>query len=133
MTDISDTKTGKDPLQIDNWTPISLLNVDYKILALSYANSLKTGLSHIISESQTGFMKGHHIINNNNSRLVLDIIDYSAYVDSNAIILFLDCYKLLTVLSTNFYFVYYSGSILEIHSLTMYKDINSTVIIKEHF
>ena len=50
-------KPGKDAHCIDNWRPISLLTIDYKILALVYANRLKTGLGDIISETQSGFMK----------------------------------------------------------------------------
>lgn len=30
-------KPGKDPLIIENWRPVSLLNIDYKILAQVYA------------------------------------------------------------------------------------------------
>lgn len=54
-------KPNKDPLLIDNWRPITLLTIDYKILASVYANRLKTGLDSIIAETQTGFMKNHHI------------------------------------------------------------------------
>lgn len=34
-------KPDKDPLSIDNWGPITLLNTDYKLIALAYANRLK--------------------------------------------------------------------------------------------
>lgn len=34
-------KPNKDPLLIDNWCPVTLLTIDYKILALVYANSLR--------------------------------------------------------------------------------------------
>ncbi len=44
-------KPDKDPLIIDNWRPITLLNVDYNILALIYGTRLKSGLSNIIGES----------------------------------------------------------------------------------
>lgn len=84
-------KPEKDSLLIDNWRPITLLTVDYKILALVYANRLKFKLSHIISETQSGFVKGRHI--SNNLRLVLDLLDYADFVKSDAIILFLDFYK----------------------------------------
>ena len=46
-------KPGKDADCIDNWRPISLLTIDYKILALVYANRRKTGLGDIISETQS--------------------------------------------------------------------------------
>jgi len=43
----------KDPLLLDNWRPISLLNSDYKIFALILAKRLT---SDSIDESQSGFM-----------------------------------------------------------------------------
>ncbi len=49
-------KPDKDPLEIDNWRPITLLNTDYKWIALIYARRLKSGLDQIIHESQTGFL-----------------------------------------------------------------------------
>ena len=30
-------KPGKDPLIIENWRPVSLLNIDYKVLAQVFA------------------------------------------------------------------------------------------------
>ena len=46
----------KDPLHADelgNWRPISLLNVDYKIISKSIVNRLKAVAHHIIGEEQT--------------------------------------------------------------------------------
>ncbi len=51
-------KANKDILSIDNWRPITLLTVDYKVLALVYVNRLKTNLDSIISETQSVFFKG---------------------------------------------------------------------------
>ena len=66
-------KPDKDILLIDNWRPITLLTIDYKIMSLAFANRLKTGLDNIVAETQSGFMKGRHI--SNNIRLVLDLLD----------------------------------------------------------
>ena len=66
-------KPDKDHLLIDNWRPITLLTIDYKIMSLAFANRLKTGLDNIVAETQSGFMKGRHI--SNNIRLVLDLLD----------------------------------------------------------
>ncbi len=44
-------KPDNDSLIIDNWRPITLLNVDYNMLALIYGTRLKSGLSNIIGES----------------------------------------------------------------------------------
>ncbi len=79
-------KPNKDIFNLDNWRPISLLNIDYKILAAVYANRLKQCLEEVISETQSGFMKNRHI--SNNIRLILDLLDYSDLVSNDALILF---------------------------------------------
>ena len=50
-------KRDKDLFSIENWRPITL-NIDYKLLALTYANIVYKGLHSIVHESQTGFMSG---------------------------------------------------------------------------
>lgn len=41
-------KPDKDPLLIENWRAIMLLNIDYKIVSLIFAKRLKKGLDEII-------------------------------------------------------------------------------------
>ncbi len=53
-------KPGKDPVDCSSYRPISLLNVDVKILAKILASQLNTLISHIISSDQTGFVRGRH-------------------------------------------------------------------------
>ena len=93
-------KPRKDPLLLDNWRPISLLNNDYKILALILANRVKLVLDTIIDESQSGFMQNRHI--SNNIRLIFDIIDYPEFVQDDSFILFLDFYKAFDSLEHDF-------------------------------
>lgn len=54
-------KKGKDLRMLKNWRPISLLNTDYKILSTCIANKLKPHLTKLVSEDQTGFIKGWYI------------------------------------------------------------------------
>ncbi len=65
-------KPGKDKLLLKNWRPISLLNVDYKILSGVLAMRMKGSLDSLISPHQKGFMKGRYI--GECTRLIYDLI-----------------------------------------------------------
>ena len=54
-------KLEKDIMYLENWRPISLLNVDYKIATKAITNRVKTVLPKIINNSQTGFLKNRYI------------------------------------------------------------------------
>ncbi len=84
-------KPNKDSSLLDNCRPITLLNSDYKILASVYAEKIKLCLANIISNTQSGFLKGRHI--SNNIRLIIDILDYSEFINKETLILFIDFYK----------------------------------------
>ena len=57
---------------LKNWRPITLLNMDYKLLAKTLAMRLKNVLPTIIGTQQTGFMEGRCI--SENIRTTIDII-----------------------------------------------------------
>lgn len=84
-------KPGKDKRILSNLRPITLLNTDYKILTTVLAARLKTGISKLISPTQSGFLKGRSI--HNNIRLVLDLIDYNYLIKEDGFIFFLDFQK----------------------------------------
>ena len=65
-------KPGKAKEYIKNWRPVTLLNVDYKILSGIIANRMKGQLDSLISESQKGFINGRYI--GECTRLVSDLI-----------------------------------------------------------
>ena len=46
----------KDKCLISNWRPITLLNVDYKIISKIFASRLKKVLSNLISSQQTVYV-----------------------------------------------------------------------------
>lgn len=65
-------KKEKDPLACGSYRPISLLNVDSKILAKMLALRLERILPLLISEDQTGFIKNRQL--SSNIRRLLNIL-----------------------------------------------------------
>ena len=93
-------KKDKDPLQVKNYRPITLLTTDYKILAKCFANRLKCCIHDLIHTDQSGFMKGRNI--GHNIRLILDIIEYTDSNDIPGSILLIDIEKAFDSLSQLF-------------------------------
>ena len=54
-------KEDGSPLDLSNWRPITLLNVDVKIAAKAIAKRLEHVLPNLIHPDQTGFVKGRYI------------------------------------------------------------------------
>ena len=70
------------------WRPISLLNVDYKIISTAIANRFKTVINRIISPSQVAYIKGRFI--GENSRLVYDLISHANKTNQPGLIMAAD-------------------------------------------
>jgi hypothetical protein len=64
-----------DPLVLDNHRPISLLNVDLKLLSYVLAQRLKKVLEKIVNNDQTGYIKNRFF--GFNHRQIQDIIDFA--------------------------------------------------------
>lgn len=65
-------KKDKDPRECGSWRPISLLNADVKLLAKVLACRLDPCLLDIVSEDQTGFIRGRQL--SSNVRRLLNIV-----------------------------------------------------------
>ena len=63
----------RDKRFIQNWRPISLLNVDLKITSKPPSEKLKKVLPDLISSQQTAYVKNRHI--GESGRLISDIIE----------------------------------------------------------
>ena len=90
-----------DPLCLDNYRPISLLNADLKLISHVLAQHLKKVLPNIINLDQTGYVVKHRFIGFN-LRQIQDIIDYADIYKIEGAILFVDFTKAFDSLEWNF-------------------------------
>ena len=93
-------KSAKDITILENWRPISLLNVDYKIATKAIANRLKHVLPNIINNSQTGFLKGRYI--GENIRILFELLDYVEENEIPGMVFFSDFEKALDSIDHEF-------------------------------
>ena len=86
-------KQGKDRTLIENWRPISLVNVDAKIISKVIASRLKNVLPNIIHCNQSGYVKDRYI--GETVRSILDIMDFTEKENIPGLMIFIDFRKLL--------------------------------------
>ena len=89
-----------DPLLLENYRPISLLNVDLKLLSYVLSQRLKKILPNLINEDQTGYIKNRFI--GFNHRQIQDIIDYTDSYQINGAVIFVDFVKAFDSLEWDF-------------------------------
>ena len=92
-------KPQKNLLELTSWRPLTLLCVDFKILSKILAERMKPMLEFLISEEQTGFMKGRQI--SENLRRTFEIIQYTKTRKIPSMILSIDFYKCFDTISHN--------------------------------
>lgn len=93
-------KKDKNTLLIENWRPISLLNVDYKIATKTIANRIKRVLNSLINVNQTGFIKGRYI--GENVRTIIELIEETNENNKPGLIFFADFQKAFDSLNHKF-------------------------------
>ena len=92
-------KEGKSKHFLKNWRPISLLNVDYKLVSACVSNKIKTVMNSLISETQLEFVSGRYI--GECSRLVNDLLCKTEEENIPGILLLLDFEKAFDSLEWN--------------------------------
>ena len=84
-------KKGKDRSYLENWRPISLVNVDAKIASKVSANRIKCCFPDIIHHNQSDFTRDRFI--EETVRSILDIIDHSERSELPGMMIFMDFEK----------------------------------------
>ena len=84
-------KKDKDKRLIQNWRPISLLNIDLKILSKALANRIKKYLPFLISSNQTAYVEGRFI--GEGGRLFSDILQVTDFLNIRGLVVTVDIQK----------------------------------------
>ena len=123
---------GDKPRQfLKNWRPISLLNVSYKLASACIANRIKSVLSDLISEDQTGFVPDRFI--GENIRLLYDLLNQTDKNNIPGMLLLIDFEKAFDTVSHDFILktlrAFNFGTGICRWFETLYKNATSSVII----
>jgi len=84
-------KKGKDRTFTENWRPISLVNVDAKIMSKVIASRTKNVLPSIIHYNQTGYVKDRCI--GETIRSIFDIMEFTDKKNVPGLMIFIDFQK----------------------------------------
>jgi len=117
-------------LNLHNWRPITLLNIDLKIAAKAIAKRLETDWPNFTHPDQTGFVKGHH--SGENITLISDVLDLTKEQKIRGILVALDFRKVFDSLEWPFIMrvldVFNFGSSLKQWISTFYTNMESAVL-----
>lgn len=115
---------------LSNWCPITLLNVDYKILAKVIAKRIGPVLPKLIHPDQTGFIKVRFI--GKNIRLLNDLMEYTDDQKVPEILLFIDFEKAFDTMEWTFIQnvlkCFNFGPVIRKWVSVLFKDVESAVM-----
>ena len=95
-------KQGKDRTLIENWRPISLINVDAKIISKVIAVRVKNVLPDSIHHNQTGYVKDRYI--GETVRSIFDIMEFTDTENIPGILIFIDFKKAFDTVEWHYLF-----------------------------
>ena len=103
-------KGNKDRSLIKNWRPISLLSVIYKLASGAIAERLKSSLDNLISNSQSGFIKGRYI--SDSTRLIYDAMQISEARRLPGLLMCIDFEKAFDLICHGNFYIKYCPSLI---------------------
>lgn len=103
-------KKNKDKRYVVNWRPVTLLNVDVKIVSKAITVELEKVLSDLISADQCAYVKVKNIFDA--VRTIGDIMDYTKLYNLPSLMVTIDFEKVFDSLSFSFLFKTLESSIL---------------------
>ena len=117
-------------LELTNWRPVTLLNVDCKIATKAIAKRMEPLLPNLVHIDQTGFIKGQYI--GENFRLKIDIMEHTKSESIPGILVSLDFQKALDSLEWSFMMkalnIFNFGTSIKRWISTFYTNIESAAI-----
>ena len=84
-------KKDKDKRLIKNWRPISLLNVDSKLISKSLANRLQDVMPNLVSENQSAYVNNRFI--SKSGKLISDILEITDSLQVDDLLMTIDIEK----------------------------------------
>ena len=93
-------KEDKDKRFIKSWRPISLLNIDYKIISKAFSVRLKNVLQLLISSQQTAYVANRCI--SESRRLISDLLDVTEKFKTKGYLVTIDIEKAFDSLDHSF-------------------------------
>ena len=94
-------KKRGDIKHLKNWRPISLWNVDYRIISKAIISRLSKGLEYIVHADQTCSVPDRSIFSN--VTRLRDVLDYIQWTDESAISVILDQEKAFDCVNRSFF------------------------------
>ena len=125
-------KKKKDRIYLENWRPVPLLDVDYKLNVATklIAHRIAKILPKLINEDQTGYVKGRYI--GQNIRVIKDVMKLTDLEQISGITIFIDCKKALDTVDWRFLHktleMFNFGPQIQQWVKTFYSDATSCVI-----
>ena len=89
-------KKDRDKGFIKNWRPISLVNVDMKLMSKLLASRLKSVISTIVNENQVAHLNNRFI--SESGRLISDVLEITNSLNSEGLLITVDIENPLTPL-----------------------------------